>query len=130
MAEGRRDYVGTSLQDVLQAIYDGFFGDLSRIHEYLSGLQNGDDKYIVCSDFSSYCDAQDKVDQLYRNYKQWTIKAIKGIAKSGKFSSDRTIAEYCHYIWDVEPSSVPHPASAPTMRVRSFANLPPNQSPA
>jgi starch phosphorylase len=96
----------------------------------LSGLQNGDDKYIVCSDFSSYCEAQERVDELYRDYKSWTVKAIKGISKSGKFSSDRTIAEYCHYIWDVEPSPVPHPATAPNMRVKSFANLPGNSLPA
>jgi len=49
--------------------------------------------------------------------------AIIGVAKSGKFSSDRTIAEYCSQIWDAKPVPVPHPATNPNQRTRSFANL-------
>ena len=129
MAEGRRDYIGSSLKAVFDAIFNGFFGDMTRIHEYLGGLMEGGDYYINCSDFHSYCEAQAKVDECYRNYKKWSIMAINGIAKSGKFSSDRTISEYAHYIWDVEPCPVPHPTTSPNMRVRSFANLAGNQAP-
>lgn len=50
--------------------------------------------------------------------------AIHGVANSGKFSSDRTIDEYCKEIWDIEPVSIPHPSKDPNKRVRSFANLP------
>ena len=49
--------------------------------------------------------------------------AIIGIAKSGKFSSDRTIAEYCSQIWNVEPVPIPHPSTSANQRTRSFANL-------
>ena len=129
MAEGRRDYIGSSLKAVFDAIFNGFFGDMTRIHEYLGGLMEGGDYYINCSDFHSYCEEQAKVDECYRNYKKWSIMAINGIAKSGKFSSDRTISEYAHYIWDVEPCPVPHPTTSPNMRVRSFANLAGNQAP-
>jgi hypothetical protein len=49
--------------------------------------------------------------------------AIEGIAYSGKFSSDRTIQEYCQDIWKVNPVSIPKPTLNPQARVRSFANL-------
>ena len=49
--------------------------------------------------------------------------AITGIAKCGKFSSDRTIAEYCGEIWNTQPVPVPHPSTNPQARTRSFANL-------
>lgn len=49
--------------------------------------------------------------------------AIRGIAFSGKFSSDRTIQEYCKDIWNIEPVSIPKPTTHANARVKSFANL-------
>ena len=49
--------------------------------------------------------------------------AITGIAKSGFFSSDRTIAEYCSDIWDIKPVPIPQPSTNAATRNRSFANL-------
>ena len=49
--------------------------------------------------------------------------AIIGVAQSGKFSSDRTIKEYCQDIWKVEPSPIPIPTVDPRARVRSYPNL-------
>ena len=53
--------------------------------------------------------------------------AIEGVAKSGKFSSDRTIAQYASEIWDLEPIAIPNPSNDPKARIRSFANLPIDQ---
>lgn len=50
--------------------------------------------------------------------------AIENVARSGKFSSDRTIEEYCTQIWKIDKVPIPHPAKDPKARVRSFANLP------
>jgi glycogen phosphorylase len=50
--------------------------------------------------------------------------AIENVARSGKFSSDRTIMDYCKEIWHIEPVMVPHPSKDPKTRVRSWANLP------
>jgi starch phosphorylase len=49
--------------------------------------------------------------------------AITNVAKSAKFSSDRTIQEYCQQIWKIGPNKIPDPASDPNKRVRSFPNL-------
>ncbi len=95
MYEGKRGYVGSRLQRVFDTIYSGFFGDTEIIHPILGHLADGGDHYITCFDFYSYIEAQEKADQTYTNYSKWTEMAILGIARSGKFSSDRTIHEYC-----------------------------------
>jgi len=121
--EGKRGYVGKRLARVFQTIKSGFLGDTSIIHPIIDSLCDGGDHYITCFDFYSYIDAQNAVDETYRNYKKWTQMAIMGVAYSGKFSSDRTICEYCNEIWDVDPLPVPHPSTNPNQRTKSFANL-------
>lgn len=111
--EGKRGYVGGRLKRVFDTIRSGFFGDTDIVHGQLDQLEHGQDHYITCFDFYHYVDAQDVVDKTYRDYRKWTQMAIIGIAKSGKFSSDRTISEYCSQIWDIKPVSVPHPSEDP-----------------
>jgi glycogen phosphorylase len=123
LQQGQREYVGKRLQRVFDTITSGFFGDTKIIHHVLHSLANGGDHYITCFDFYSYVDAQDVVDRTYRDYNKWCKMAITGIAKSGFFSSDRTIAEYCRDIWAIQPVPVPHPSTNPNTRTRSFANL-------
>mmetsp|Transcript_26895 Transcript_26895/g.40989 ORF Transcript_26895/g.40989 Transcript_26895/m.40989 type:complete len:445 (+) Transcript_26895:1426-2760(+) len=110
LAEGKRGYVGTRLGKVFQAIQNGLFGDVSIMHPIIDHICNGGDYYLTCFDFYSYIDAQQKVDDTYRDYNKWTKMAIIGVAKSGKFSSDRTISEYCSQIWNVNPVPIPHPS--------------------
>lgn len=95
MYEGKRGYVGTRLTRVFEAIKEGVFGDVTVMHHILDSLGDGGDHYITCFDFYSYCEAQQKVDDTYQDYRKWTQMAIHGVAHSGKFSSDRTIHEYC-----------------------------------
>ena len=54
---------------------------------------------------------------------EWARMAIYNVARSSKFSSDRTIQEYCSQIWKIGPNRIPDPASDPNKRVRSFPNL-------
>jgi len=81
-------------------------------HNFLSPVEFGlfdpildsicrDDPFFICADFDSYCEAQKKVSSLYKHKNEWTKKAIINLAKSGKFSSDRTIREYARDIWHV-----------------------------
>jgi len=99
MHNGKRDYVGGRLKRVFQEIRGGRFGDLSCMGNMLYSLENGGDHYIVCHDFYSYLDAQQKVDETYADQQKWNQMAIEGVAFSGKFSSDRTIQEYAKDIW-------------------------------
>ncbi|WP_031514567.1 glycogen/starch/alpha-glucan phosphorylase [Desulfofalx alkaliphila] len=61
------------------------------------------DEYFVLKDFSSYVEAQCKVDNTYKQREKWLETSIINIAHSGKFSSDRTIGEYATGIWKVSP---------------------------
>ena len=69
-------------------------------------LKHGD-YYMHLADLTSYCEAQDRLGALYCDAAAWAQKAILNVAASGKFSSDRTIAEYAAEIWKAEPCPVP-----------------------
>ncbi|MGO9477563.1 MAG: glycogen/starch/alpha-glucan phosphorylase [Limisphaerales bacterium] len=64
------------------------------------------DHYMHLADLTSYCNAQDRLGALYAEPGAWAQKAILNVASSGKFSSDRSIAEYASEIWKVEPCPV------------------------
>ncbi|MGB0005447.1 MAG: glycogen/starch/alpha-glucan phosphorylase [Candidatus Sulfotelmatobacter sp.] len=64
------------------------------------------DHYMNLADLTSYCNAQDRLGALYADSGAWAHKAILNVASSGKFSSDRSIAEYASEIWKVEPCPV------------------------
>jgi starch phosphorylase len=69
-------------------------------------LTNGD-HYMHLADLKSYVEADQRLQALYANSDEWVRKAILNVASSGKFSSDRTIAEYASQIWEVKPCPVP-----------------------
>lgn len=68
-------------------------------------LERGD-YFMHLADLASYVQAQEQVDACYADRRAWRRKAILNVAHSGKFSSDRTIAEYAREIWNVEPCPV------------------------
>jgi len=65
------------------------------------------DYYMHLADLTSYCGAQEAAGAVYANPGEWARKAILNVASSGKFSSDRTIAEYARDIWKAEPCPIP-----------------------
>ena len=79
-------------------------GVFAPIHDAL--LVHGD-HYMHLADLKSYLDADQKLCELYADSDGWERKAILNIAASGKFSSDRTIAQYAAEIWDAKPCPVP-----------------------
>ena len=70
------------------------------------------DTYFILKDFQSYAAAQKKVEEAYKNEKEWAKSAILNIACSGKFSADRTIQEYVDDIWHLDKVVIPAKKSA------------------
>jgi starch phosphorylase len=64
------------------------------------------DYYMHLADLTGYVQTQQRVAALYRDRQAWAQKAVHNVARSGKFSSDRTIAEYAADIWRAEPCPV------------------------
>jgi starch phosphorylase len=79
-------------------------GVFAPIHDAL--LAHGD-HYMHLADLKSYLDADQRLCELYKDGDGWARKAILNVASSGKFSSDRTIAQYATEIWNAKPCPVP-----------------------
>jgi starch phosphorylase len=90
---------------VLDAIRDGAFspGEPARYQGIYDALVNWGDHYLLLADYASYVAKQAEVDALYRDSDAWTRMAILNVAGMGAFSSDRTIAQYAHEIWNTKP---------------------------
>jgi starch phosphorylase len=97
----------TTLKEVIDQLSSGFwsFGDTNLFKPIVDSLMQNDE-YLLFADFQSYLDCQDRVDETYRDKNQWTKMSILNVARMGKFSSDRSIREYCQEIWRVDPVQV------------------------
>lgn len=92
----------------LTSLIDGTFDqntDLFRelYDALLNGFGGRADEYFVLEDYADYARAQWDIDRAYRDQTKWAKMAIVNVAKSGKFSSDRTIRQYAEEIWDLKP---------------------------
>ncbi|KZV42701.1 glycogen phosphorylase [Dorcoceras hygrometricum] len=100
-------------EEAKQFIRSGAFGsyDYNPLLESLEGNTGygRGDYFLVGHDFPSYMDAQEKVDEAYKDRKRWIKMSILSTAGSGKFSSDRTISQYASEIWNIK--ECPCPAS-------------------
>ncbi|MED6145212.1 hypothetical protein PIB30_022984 [Stylosanthes scabra] len=98
-------------EEAKKFIRSGVFGsyDYNPLLESLEGNTGygRGDYFLVGHDFPSYIEAQEKVDEAYSDRKRWLKMSILSTAGSGKFSSDRTIAQYAKEIWNIEECRVP-----------------------
>ena len=69
----------------------------------LRSLLDYNDYYMLLADLRSYSEAQDRVDAAYRDAKKWNRMSLVNVARSGFFSSDRSVMEYARDIWHVGP---------------------------
>ncbi|GIL74061.1 hypothetical protein Vretimale_4977 [Volvox reticuliferus] len=97
---------------VVNMIRSGYFGWEDYFSPVMDAITTGGDYYLMANDFPAYVDMQAKVDATYRDQAKWTRMSIMGTAGSGKFSTDRTIAEYAHDIWHADPCAVPQPGAS------------------
>jgi len=101
-----RTYYETNphLREVIDLIDSGFFtkGDRDVFRPMIDHLLNHDE-YMLLADFQSYIDCQARVSAAYLDREHWSRMSILNVARSGFFSSDRAIREYCEEIWKVKP---------------------------
>ncbi|MGC2499677.1 MAG: glycogen/starch/alpha-glucan phosphorylase, partial [Acidobacteriaceae bacterium] len=95
------------LREILDAIANGEFshGDRALFAPLVESLLSRDE-YMLLADYASYIDCQDRVSAAYRDPEHWTRMSILNVARSGKFSSDRAIRDYCSDIWKTWPVKI------------------------
>ncbi len=96
-----QDFIGPKLQEVIDLIQCGHFsgGDRYMFKPLLDNLIYHD-PFFVLADFDDYVDAQDEVNNRWTNREEWNRMSLLNTARSGFFSSDRSIRDYCQTIWN------------------------------
>ena len=100
------------IRAVLTQLVDGTYsqGNFEEFRDIYNSLLDGQggrpDMYFILKDFRMYAEAQEKVEAAYKDEKKWARSAMLNTAKSGKFSSDRTIEEYAKEIWHLNKVKV------------------------
>jgi glycogen phosphorylase len=94
----------TELRTAIDQIASGTFsrGDASLFRALVDALLTRDE-YLVLADFDAYVACQEIVGQTFDDVQRWTRMSILNVARTGWFSSDRAIREYCHQIWHAVP---------------------------
>lgn len=91
------------LQRIVNQLTSGFFNVSSEeFNDIMRYLIPCNDEYFVLTDFAAYVDAQNRIDELYRDKENWQRMSLVNTACSGRFSSDNTIAEYADDIWKIK----------------------------
>ncbi|MHB2017072.1 MAG: glycogen/starch/alpha-glucan phosphorylase [Candidatus Xenobia bacterium] len=96
-----------ALREAIDQIASGFFSpeDPARFAPLVENLLERDE-FMVLADYAAYLDCQARVEATWRDRDRWTRTSILNVARSGHFSSDRSIREYCQDIWKVSPLAI------------------------
>ena len=95
------------LKGVIDLLSSGFFSpEEPDLYRPIVNALTKDDTYLLCADFDAYVRCQDRVSKCYLDQDTWARMAIVNVAKSGKFSSDRTIKQYAEQIWGASPVQI------------------------
>ena len=94
----------STLGEVIDFIASGALssGDVELFRPIVENLLNHD-PFLLLADYQTYIDTQEQVSALWRDPRAWTRQSILNTARMGKFSSDRSIREYCARVWKIEP---------------------------
>jgi starch phosphorylase len=92
-----------TIANILQSLIDGTFSsEREQFMNIYNEIMFKNDEYFIFADFYDYVKAQEQIEKLYTNKEKWTKICLTNIAKSGFFSSDRTIEEYVKDIWKLK----------------------------
>ena len=97
-----QNHMSPELWEVINLIKGGHFshGDKRKFEPLVNNLINHD-PFCVFADFSDYLDAQDRVSSAWKDHERWNRTSLINTARSGFFSSDRSIRDYCKNIWGI-----------------------------
>ncbi len=111
------------LRTVIDLIGSGVFssGDTEMFKPLIDNLLNTD-RFMVLADYQAYIDCQQEVSAAYKDQDSWVRKSILNAARMGKFSSDRSIQEYCDEIWNIESVPIKLQEYAKTLTVMTDKN--------
>jgi len=92
------------LREAIDMIASGYFsgGDTALFAPLVDSLLSRDE-YLLLADYRAYADCHDRAEAAYLDPRSWTRMSILNVARIGKFSSDRSIREYCSRIWKANP---------------------------
>ncbi|HPC19556.1 MAG TPA: glycogen/starch/alpha-glucan phosphorylase [Kiritimatiellia bacterium] len=101
-------HANPAIRRVLDAIKNNFFNlDQPGLYQPIwDALLTHGDYYLVLDEFDAYVECQAKIAQVFEDQARWARMCIMNIANSGKFSTDRTIAEYARDIWNIHPCPI------------------------
>ncbi|MGG6295334.1 glycogen/starch/alpha-glucan phosphorylase [Leptolyngbya sp. AN02str] len=97
----------SELKLAIDRIASGFFshGDPDLFKPLIDDLMNHD-QYMLMADYAAYVACQDEVGMAFKDVERWTTMSILNVARMGKFSSDRSIRDYCEDFWQVQPVKI------------------------
>ena len=114
VSEMKKDYrprdiiaADDDLRAVMRLLESGFFNQFEKglFDPIINSITSPFDPWLTAADFRSFVDAQQRVDEAYRDAERWTRMSISNVASSGKFSTDRTMQNYNEEIWKLTPLS-------------------------
>ena len=96
-----------ALRKVIDFIASGALGqgDTELFRPIVENLLDHD-PFLLLADYQAYIDAQDRVSALWKDARAWTRQSILNSARMGKFSSDRSIRDYCDRVWKIQPAAI------------------------
>jgi starch phosphorylase len=96
------NHLGEAIDQILSGRFSR--GERNLFAPLTDNLLNND-PFMLLADYQAYVDCQDQVSFAYKDKKRWTLMSILNVARMGKFSSDRSILEYCRDIWGIRNKS-------------------------
>lgn len=94
------------IKKIMDQLIDNSLFPMNEFDDIYYSILTHNDEYFVLKDFDAYAETHEMIDVAYRNQDEWLKKCICNIAHSGKFASDRTIAEYAAEIWRINPLTI------------------------